>query len=289
MPERLVIGGVKYLNARPLVHGLAEAPDVELRLGPPSALPELFRRGTVDAALLPAIAYYRLSVDPGERARPLGGRAALTAVVALRVAAITSDGPVGSVRLFGYTDLEKVRRVRLDPSSRTSNTLARLLLGARRGRHPHFIVPRPGEEPDPEARPPDAELLIGDRGLAADASGAAWEWDLGLEWKRAMHRPFVYAFWVARPEAPLDRLTEILSAARDRGLAAREAIADEAAREIGVPAEVARRHLLEQVGYAFGSKEQQGLRTFYEMARDEGLAPEGGRLRFPRGEVPQTR
>ena len=131
-------------------------------------------------------------------------------------------------------------------------------------------------------RPPDAEVVIGDRALTAERPGAQWVRDLGEEWHRFTRLPFVYAFWMARADAPLGRLTEVLTEARDRGLAARESIADEAVRVLGLPVDLARRYLLEQVRYGFGSKEFEGLRAFYRMAAEEGLAPEGVRLRLAR-------
>ena len=147
------------------------------------------------------------------------------------------------------------------------------------GVEPHFVLPEEiGASP---SRPPDAELLIGDAGLVAERPKAEWIADLGLEWHKFTYLPFVYALWVARADGPIARLTELLSAARDRGLEGREAIADAAASELGVSTEITRRYLTEQVRYTFGSKEKEGLRLFYRMAAEEGLAPESARLRFP--------
>jgi chorismate dehydratase len=276
MPETITIGAVPYLNARPLVFGLDQRPQVRLRLELPCDLGLLLARGEVDVALLPAIEYVRLAAESRERAR-----AGLARVVGLPVAAIGSRGPVGSVRLFGYSEPGRIRRVLLDPASRTSNALGRLIV-VRRLAHgePHFVLPDPiGPAP---SRPPDAELVMGDRGLVAERPQAKWVHDLGLEWERMIHRPFIYAFWVARADAPLGRLMDVLASARDAGLAARDQIAAEAPAACGVPADVARRHLFEQVQYGFGPKEQQGLEVFYRMAAQEGLAPDGVRLEMAR-------
>ena len=85
---------------------------------------------------------------------------------------------------------------------------------------------------------------------------------------------------MARADGPLEVLVELLSAARDAGLAARGQLAARAARQLGIPAETAERYLTEQVRYEFGAKEQSGVRAFYRMAVAEGLAPEGLRLRM---------
>jgi len=282
MPGRVTIGALPFLNARPLICGLAEEREVRLRIEVPSALGPLLRTGEVDAALVPSIEYFRLASEGGERAR--GGAAGRGGVVALPVAAIASRGTVGSVRLFGYAEPNKLRRVLLDSASRTANALGRLVVIRRLGSRPHFLLP---EEVSPAPpRPPDAELLIGDRGLVAERPQAAWTLDLGEEWREWTHLPFVYAFWAARVGSPVGRLIEMLTAARDRGLKAREALAAEAAPTLGLDADAARRYLMDEIRYEFGPKEQDGLRAFYRMAAEEGLAPEGVRLRFARAGAP---
>ncbi|MGB2975824.1 MAG: menaquinone biosynthesis protein, partial [Phycisphaerae bacterium] len=217
MPTPLRIGAVPYVNAWPLTFGLAERADVRLRLAEPSALAPLLRGGEVDVALVPAIEYFRLSADSQERARPHAGRlAAPPRFVVLPVAAIGSRGRCGSVRLFGWAEMEKVRRVLLDPASRTSNALARLLLGRQFGVRAHFMFPRDAGEP--AARRPDAELVIGDRGLLAERPDAEWVLDLGREWDRFVRHPFVFAVWAARADAPLADVARLLAEARDAGL-----------------------------------------------------------------------
>jgi len=267
----LRIATAPYLNARPLVYGLAGRADVTLRAAPPSALGGLLRRGEAEAALAPSIEYVRLSAEGDERAR--AGRA--SRYIALPVAAIASRGPVGSVRLFACAEPERIRRVRLDAESRTSNVLTRILLARTMDLSPHFAMP---DENGPGTRPPDAEVMIGDRALAAAPNGARWIMDLGEAWDRLVHLPFVYAFWTARADADLARLTAVLTEARDAGLAARDEIAEAAADDLGLPAGALRVYLHDQVRYTFGASERKGLAAFYRMAVEEGLAPEGSRL-----------
>lgn len=283
------IGTVKFLNAWPLTHGLAGRDDVALRLGVPSALAAMLKRGEVDVALAPSIDYFRLAAERGERAPstgpygsvldPYGRTGGATGFVALPVAAIGSRGPVGSVRLFAWAEPDDLRRVALDSASRTSNVLARIILARRFGVRPHFVMPDDMAAP---ARPPDAQVVIGDRALVMERPRAKWALDLGEQWERFVHLPFVYAFWVARADGPVELLVELLSQARDSGLAAREQLAARAARELGIPAEVTGPYLMEQVRYGFGAKERSGVRAFYRMAVEEGLAPEGVHLRMAR-------
>ena len=280
MPETLTIGAVPYLNARPLTFGLEAESGIRLRLARPSDLAAMLRSGEVVAAMAPSIEYFCMAAEGSERVRASSKAAGgAGGFVALPVAAIGSRGPVGSVRLFGFAAPDKLRRVLLDSASRTSNALARVLVVRRLGSQPHFLLP---EEVGTSSRRVDAEIVMGDRALSAERPEAEWELDLGSEWQHWVHLPFVYAFWMARADAPVERLMEVLTAARDRGLAAREAIADAGAAELGIPVETARRYLLEQIRYEFATREQDGLRVFYRMAGEENLAPEGARLRFPR-------
>jgi predicted solute-binding protein len=287
MAETINIGGVRYLNARPLIYGLEKEPGVNLRLEYPRDLAPLLRSGEVDAALLPAIEYFRLAAEGAERARAhdpdsRAAPALAAPFLVLPLAAIGSCGAVGSVRLFGYTEAERVRRVLLDAASRTSNALARVIASQRLGISPHFVLPE--EAAKTPARHADAELVMGDPGLVAERPRAQWILDLGMEWERLTHLPFIYAFWVVRADGPVARLAALLAAARDRGLEAREKIAALSPAAFGVPADLARRHIFEQIQYKFGRRERDGLRMFNRMAAEEGLAPDGVRLQMVREE-----
>jgi len=268
MSETLKIGGSDGVSAWPLLEGLATQAGVALRIEAPAALTPLLKRGDVDAALVPAIDYYRLTSGAGERSRDR--------FVALPVAAVGSRGAIGSARLFGYAAPDAIRRVLLDPTRPTECVLARLLLTRPGPVQPHFVFP---DEIGPHAaRTPDVEMVGGDAALAAERPATQWEWDLGDVWNERFRRPFVYAFWAARADGPLARLVEVLAAARDRGLAAREALATRAAAERGIPLAAARRHLEHQVRYDFDEKARLGLKKFYETASEAALAPDGGRL-----------
>jgi predicted solute-binding protein len=174
--------------------------------------------------------------------------------------------------------------VLLDAASRTSNALAQVIAVQRLGILAHFVLPE--EAARSPKRPPDAELVMGDPGLVAERPKAVWVYDLGMEWERLTHLPFIYAFWVVRADGPVDRLSALLAAACDRGLEAREEIAAMSPAEFGVPVDLARRHLFDQIQYKFGARERDGLRMFQRMAAEEGLAPDGVRLQMAReGEV----
>ena len=85
--------------------------------------------------------------------------------------AIGSRGPVRSVSLFHHGPLERVRRVALDTSSRTSVALVKILLRERLGRDPQYVPMAPSLVDMLAVA--DAALLIGDPALYHEGDAAA--------------------------------------------------------------------------------------------------------------------
>ena len=255
-PVRL--GVVSYLNAVPLVHGLDGDPGFVLTRDLPSRVAERLHAGELDLGMIPSIEYAAgdYAIVPG--------------------VAIASRGVVRSVRLFHRGELEAVRKVALDASSRTSLVLAKVLLRERLGRDPEYLV-RPPSVPD-MLKEADAALLIGDPALYFE--GELECLDLGEEWLRQTGLPFVYAFWAGRPgvvgPAGVARLQEALRS----GLGALGAIASTyngyAAGHAAENEVYLRRHIV----YALGEVELAGLREFYRRAHGLGLMPRLPELRF---------
>lgn len=222
-------GSVPYLNARPLVEGLSP-----LVLATPSELARRFARGEVDVALLPVAAG---EASGAARVGTLG---------------IAAEGPVESVLLFLRRDLEEVRTVALDPASRTSVALTRLLLEEAKGLSPRYVEP-----------PADAELVIGDAALVRGA-GDEPRLDLAEEWTRWTGLPFVFAAWYGDAAA-----APALEAAYDRGRPAVPRYAREAG--LGLPPERLERYLRERIRFRIGPREEAGLGLFVARGRARGL------------------
>src|SRR6266478_2379165 len=107
----LRIGSVSYLNAKPLIYGLENEPDLSLILDVPSKLLPGLRDKRFDIALLPVIDYQRLD---GLKIVPSGG--------------IGCDGPTLTVRIFSRVPIERIRTLACDTDSHTSVALARIIL-----------------------------------------------------------------------------------------------------------------------------------------------------------------
>jgi chorismate dehydratase len=257
MAPTIRIGAVNYLNTKPLIHDLEMlAPEAELILDVPSRLAEQLAAGQLDVALIPVIEYFRAgnyTVLPG--------------------LSISSRGPVLSVTLFSRVPWTSIRRVALDAGSRTSAALTQILLRKRYGVAPEILpLPLDARAEDVDA---DAVLLIGDRAMRACLPGFEHGFDLGQEWHDWTGLPFVYAFWAVRPEAELGTVEEALQEARRRGRRQVGLIAEREAPGLGLNAGFCRRYLETLLSFDLGPRELAGLRHYYELACELGLAPRG--------------
>ena len=172
--DRVRVGAVTYLNARPLIVALAEVdPRLEIVIDLPSRLADALAAGRLDVAMIPSIEYAR---HPG--------------FSIVSDACIACDGPVRSVKLYGRVPVEDIHTLALDEGSRTSAALARILLKERFGVTPRLLPLPIGAALDDA--PADAVLLIGDRGMAPAGGAFEFVWDLGEEWSRWTGLPFVF-------------------------------------------------------------------------------------------------
>jgi len=243
-----VLGVVSYLNAVPLVDGLPG--DVESRGADPSVLARWLREGAVDAALLPVAEALAGGVGPF-----LGRHG------------IACDGPVESVLAFLPRPVPPAswpERVVLDPASRTSVRLLRVLLERRFGLHPRYTTAaEPG--PDPAAAPDAATLVIGDRALLRRRAWGGGVLDLGQAWHDWTGLPFVFARWTARaglPAARCDALARMLDGVAARGMLRLDVLAETHGPSHGLSVEEARRYLREAIRFPIGPAEEAGLARF---------------------------
>ena len=257
MDNPVRVGAVNYLNTKPLICDLEVlAPHAELILDVPARLADRLAAAELDVALVPVVEVFRAgcySVVPG--------------------VAIATRGPVLSVTLFSRAPWQAIRRVALDAGSRTSAALTQILLRKRHGVRPE-VVPLPldrGAE-DVDA---DAVLLIGDRAMRACLPGFAHAYDLGQEWHDWTGLPFVYAVWAVRPGADLAGVDAALLEAKRRGVQRAGLIAQREAPGLGLDAGFCRRYLANILHFDLGPRELAGLRHYYALACELGLAPRG--------------
>jgi chorismate dehydratase len=192
---------------------------------------------------------------------------------------IASDGPIASVAVFTRMPIEEVRTFALDVSSRTSVALTRILCAEKWRISPAFTP----AEPDLARmlRTADAALVIGDLALAVDPDDMrVTKLDLGSEWQALTGLPFVYAMWTGRDGAAGAEHVAALNDARDRGVAAIDAIAKAEGGGDARAEEQVRLYLRDNLKYGLGEAEQAGLRRFLALAVELDLAPAARPLRF---------
>ena len=245
------VGSVPYVNAAPLVWGLADR-GIEVVYDLPSRLPALLEAGAVDAILVSSI--YGL-VNPDLRMVGSVG--------------IASYGPVTSVKVFSRLPLKDIQTLALDSSSMTSNRLAIEILHSR-GATPTTVSMAP--DLDTMLASYDACVLIGDIGMSSH-SAAVREYDLGEEWKELTGLPFLWAGWVGSSSLS-DELADLLvdagvAAGCGVGLAqdptleiAREGVIKLASETSGLPEAVVRTYLTETMSFQLTDSVKRGYQEY---------------------------
>jgi chorismate dehydratase len=262
--KSLRIACVKYLNARPLVHGWEGKVDFDH----PSALCNKLAAGKLDVALVSSFEFlrnpiYRIVDD----------------------VSISSNGPVYSVTVAHRGKIDDIKQIELDPASKTSTNLLRCLLMELR-LNPRLISGRADCQRavgDTPAATGNARLLIGDQAIQFRQKYTTEFsfWDLGEQWKKLFNLPFVYALWLIRPEVGnAKQIANLLRAVRDANLANLDELVAEVVTRVadhgewsGVDREFLSRYYTEHLQFGFGEREKEGLRTFANLCTNHGLLP----------------
>ena len=249
------IGAVSYLNSKPLIHNLRNhCSSGELILDVPSRLADQLASGELDVALIPSIEAFH---DPDYEI--------------VSDACVATHGPVLSVKLYSRVHPGEIKTLALDEGSRTSASLARIMLKEKFGVEPKLeklpLAKTTGETTA------DAILLIGDRAMFQPQEKFHTVWDLGEEWLKWTGLPFVFAMWVTRKGVELGDVETALSLARDNGLDEIEQIASDGAKQLSLDLSTARTYLKQNLYFRLGEAEKAGMKLFQQLAADNGLAP----------------
>ena len=297
--RKLRIAAIQYLNPAPLMWDFEHAPE-DTRLAEryaihatlPAQCAEALNAGSADIGLIPATAY-----------------ATMPGLAILPGCVIASLDAVRSILLVmrAGQEVNALRRVAMDPASRSSNTYAQILLRRFHGVAPEFFLRAMPKNSDPTCavdaaallRDCDAAVLIGDPALrmieeseASHAGGGESVRciDLAREWRVHTGLPWVSAFWAVRPEAiaasghAASDVVEDFLRSRDHGLQhLEEIVAEWTPRLAGPPAIAAttiRAYLRENIHYIFDDACRAGLECFYRYAAEMKILPEVPPLRF---------
>lgn len=187
--DKIKISAVSYTNTKPFIFGIENSKikdELDLSLDIPSDCATKLIDNKVDIGLIPVA---EIPLVPN--ANIIGSYC------------IGAVGEVNSVFIFSNVPAANIKTLRLDPQSRTSNKLARVLLKF------HFKVEVEfTTDPDQET---DAIVLIGDRTFGRKAD-FAYAYDMGEEWMKFTGLPFMYAAWVANKAIPLQFVADFNAA-----------------------------------------------------------------------------
>ena len=277
----LRFGCVPYLNARPLVFGIEDNVTFEV----PASLSDRFGSGGYDVALLPVYEAFR---------QP--------AAAIVDGVSISCLGAVQSVILVHREPLEEITSIVLDPASRTSANLLRILLAERFQLAPRLIdlqkqstggtelggavssaenrgmgilpmldEPRLGKMPMPLSGD-SARLIIGDPLAFQSQHSSEWHiLDLGQAWYEWTGLPFVFAAWTLREGLDPNIAAALRNVAAD-GMAHRKEIAAGDRNPNG-----ALHYLTHHIRYGLADQEKLALNRFRQLLENNDLLDSGGK------------
>ncbi len=268
------IAASTYLNSAPLVHsftaGMQRNRVIFMGDTAPARCAQMLAQGQCEIALIPVIEYLRI---PHLRIIPN--------------VAVASKHRVGSVLLAARCNLESVSKVALDGSSRTSQTLIKILLARRYHNKPVYC------ERTPDVAHgcanmfdgTDAALLIGDPtfDLKENATALGLQiHDLAEEWRALTNLPFVFAVWAVREDA-LDEYRRVrldFEMAKREGIERVSEIATQYAKTLRRPLPELLQYLRENVNFDLDEENVAGLREYFRLAHECGLVEENRALKF---------
>jgi chorismate dehydratase len=291
---KLRISIVQYLNTAPLVWGFTNGPlrgKYDLSYTVPSQCAEQLRSGQADIAIIPAIEYQRIND-----------------LVILPDMAIASKKQVRSLLIIAKKPIEQVKSFALDRSSRSTQTLTRILCAEKWKIAPEFFE----STPDLTAmlNQADAALVIGDPALriAVGIEKDSWPgaegqtmcqsatleiagsellhvYDVVTEWQSLTGLPAVLAVWAARRDVATPELALDFLASRDFGLSRIPEICFDAARELELPQRTLESYLRDNIDFSLDEENRRGLELYFGHAAKLGLIPQAKSIDWASAEV----
>jgi chorismate dehydratase len=179
--KKISISAVSYTNTKPFIYGLQHTDfgqKINLSLDNPNDCAQKLIDNKVDIGLIP-----------------------VAATLNLKEWHIVSDycigavGAVNSVFIFSNCEIHNVTTLQLDPESRTSNNLAKVLLKTF-WKTDHLTIIDHAIDYSVSINPNTAFVQIGDRTFGKK-DDYPFVYDLAEEWQKFTGLPFVFAAWIA--------------------------------------------------------------------------------------------
>ena len=254
----LRLGVVNFLNATPLIDGIASIQGIELVPKVPSELAGCLERNEVDIALASSIDYQRCD----------------EALAILPDGVLSSEGETLTVRLCSKTPFASITEVHCDTDSHTSIALLQIILKNKYGITPTITSCDVRSLHDSKDWP-DTVLMIGDK-VVTSATDSVYplQLDLGDAWYRQTNLPFVFAIWIGKANLHNDivqRASMVLDRQRRCNAHRIEQVVSDNACSKGWDTKLACRYLTEHIQYSFTEKHRESLELFFTQAHSLGL------------------
>ncbi|GIU80993.1 MAG: hypothetical protein D6687_04185 [Acidobacteria bacterium] len=223
----------------------------------PSRSAQLLSENKVEVALVPIIAFQQIE---GARLIP---QVCIGSKERVRSVCLVTKG----------ADLQNVKKVSLDVSSKTSVTLTKIIFREFLGFEPEWETAEP--QPEKMLYESDCALIIGDPALTTDENKFR-KFDLAEIWHKFTETGFIFAMWMTK-----HKTCEIdFAKARDEGLAHLDEIISNYIAEIPLSVEEFRKYLSENIAYSIDDSMQKGLQLYFELAKKHKLIEKNKPLEF---------
>lgn len=183
--KKIRISAVSYTNTKPFIYGIQHSSiidQIDLSLDIPSDCAQKLIDDKVDIGLIPVAA--ALSLPEWHIVSDY---------------CIGANGAVNSVFIFSNCNIHDVKIIQLDPQSRSSNNLAKVLMKNFWKVAPKQIVN--ASDYAQSADPQTAFVQIGDRTFGKTQQ-FKYVYDLAEEWKKMTGLPFMFAAWISNKPIP---------------------------------------------------------------------------------------
>jgi chorismate dehydratase len=241
--EKIKIGSVSYLNAKPLLYSFEKGgmqDKLEWELDHPAAIAGKLIRKEITIGLVP------VAIIPQLPESYILGNYCIGAVQ-----------EVASVCLFSEVPLQEVTSILLDYQSRTSVELLKILLKDHWKINPVLLPSSPGYEA--KIGGTIAGLVIGDRAFV-QRQKQQYCYDLASAWIDLTGLPFVFAAWISNKKMPEDFVSEF-DFHNSKGLLA----IPELAKNYAIPEYDINQYFTQNISYSLDVAKREGLQLFLRL------------------------
>jgi chorismate dehydratase len=190
--NKIKISAVSYTNTKPFIYGIQNSSvseKIDLSLDTPTDCAQKLIDDEADIGLIPVAATLNLPYWEIVSSYCIG-----------------ANGPVNSVFIFSNCEIHELKTLQLDPQSRSSNNLAKVLMKNFWKVDCLMITDTVDYAQSTEAN--TAFVQIGDRTFGKTGQ-YPYVYDLAEEWRKFTGLPFVFAAWIANKPIHAGFLVEL--------------------------------------------------------------------------------